>query len=339
MCVFRGSYVRFVRSLTDNSVALAGEVLGSMSQSQELVPSGSAMTYNAVEDTSMAGSNGSPLVEYPEDRVGPTRDAPERLFYVYAPTIHWHTVSTAAEDEAARRVIEQLADEAYRFGQQTEAHEHRLLEGQQGLEEFVQQEQRAKDEELASVQGSLQKLTAEQAALGDAIQLLRVRTQQMDNFAQEAEKQNLYAHEQLKQRAESYQQVNRETNATTNRRIDLLDLRLQQVEEKTRTWSIMEQRLGLLQGEVTVMKETQTELLTTMKRLDGMMQKIAARMETVSRTERREGTMSPIVEEEPDQWESSADTREIHESADQQRAADSTGSWFTTPFSGPGVTQ
>ena len=57
-----------------------------------MVSSGSEVTYNAVEDTSMAGNNGSPLVEYPEDRVGPTRDAPERLFYVYAPTIHWHMV-------------------------------------------------------------------------------------------------------------------------------------------------------------------------------------------------------------------------------------------------------
>ena len=74
--------MRFGYSLTNNLVALAGEVLGSMSQSQALVPSGSEMTYNAVEDTSMAGSNGSPLVEYPEDRVGPMRDAPERLFYV-----------------------------------------------------------------------------------------------------------------------------------------------------------------------------------------------------------------------------------------------------------------
>ena len=68
----------------------------------------------------------------------------------------------------------------------------------------MQHEQRAKDEELASVQGSLQQLNAKQAALGDAIQLLRVRAQQIDNFAQEAEKQHLYTHEQLKQRGESY---------------------------------------------------------------------------------------------------------------------------------------
>ena len=109
-----------------------------MSQSQEMVPNGSELTYNAVEDTSMAGSNGSPLVEHPDDRVGPTCGALERLFYVYAPTIHWHTVSSTGEDEPARRVIERLADEAYCFGQQTEVHECTLLEGQQGLEEFVQ---------------------------------------------------------------------------------------------------------------------------------------------------------------------------------------------------------
>ena len=85
-----------------------------------------------------------------------------------------------------------------------------------------------------------------------------------------------------------------------NRRIDLLDLRLQQVEETTRNWNLMQQQLGVLRGEVTVMKSTQTELLTTMQRLDVMMQKIAAKMETVPMTARREGTMSPIVEEEPE---------------------------------------
>ena len=99
----------------------------------------------------MVGSNGSPIVEYPKDRLGPLQDAPRRLFYVYAPTIHWHTVSSAVEDELAHRVIERLANEAYWFGQQTKEHERRLLDGQQGLEEFVQQEQKAKDDALASM--------------------------------------------------------------------------------------------------------------------------------------------------------------------------------------------
>ena len=99
----------------------------------------------------MAGSNGSPIVEYPEDRLGPTWDAPERLFYVYGPTIHWHTVSSTVEDEPAHRVIERLVDEAYHFGQQIEAHKRRLLDGQMGLEEFVQQEQKAKNDALANV--------------------------------------------------------------------------------------------------------------------------------------------------------------------------------------------
>ena len=126
-----------------------------MSQEQQLVPSGSGPIYNAVDNTSMAGSNGSPIVEYPEDRLGPTRDAPKCLFYVYAPMIHWHTVSSIVEDEPARRVIERLVDEVYRFGQQIEAHERRLLGGQVGLEDFVQQEQKAKNDALANVQGSL----------------------------------------------------------------------------------------------------------------------------------------------------------------------------------------
>ena len=101
-----------------------------MSQEQQLVSSGSGPTYNAVEDTSMAGSNVSPIVECPEDRLGPTQDAPECLFYVYALTIHWHTVSSTVEDEPTHRIIERLANEAYHFGQQTEAHERRLLDGQ-----------------------------------------------------------------------------------------------------------------------------------------------------------------------------------------------------------------
>ena len=77
----------------------------------------------------MAGSNGSPIVEYPEDRLGPSQDAPRRLFYVYAPMIHWHTMSLAVEDEPTRRLIKQLANEAYCFGQQTEEHECKLLNG------------------------------------------------------------------------------------------------------------------------------------------------------------------------------------------------------------------
>ena len=145
-----------------------------MSQEQQLVPSGSGPTYNTVDNTSMAGSNGSPIVEYPEDRLGPMQDAPERLFYVYAPTIHWHTMSSTVEDEPARRVIERLANEGYCFGQQTEVHERRLLDGQVGLEDFVQQEQKDKNDALASVQGSLQQLNVECTALGDAVQLLRV---------------------------------------------------------------------------------------------------------------------------------------------------------------------
>ena len=134
-------------------------------------------------------------------------------------------------------MIESFADKAYRFGQQTEAHKHRLLEGQQGLEEFVLQERRSKDEMLASVQGSVQQMQTESAALGDIVQLLRVCSNQVENSAQEAERRQQENTDRLQQRMEVYQQENREAKEAINKRVDLLDLRLQQVEERTEKWS------------------------------------------------------------------------------------------------------
>ena len=55
-------------------------------------------------------------MEYLDDRLGLMWDASERLFYVYAPTIRWHVVPLTVQDELAKRVIELLAYEAFRFG-------------------------------------------------------------------------------------------------------------------------------------------------------------------------------------------------------------------------------
>ena len=58
-----------------------------------------------LEDLSMNGSNGSPLViEHVEDRLGPIEDAPTRMFYIYAFVLHWHQSPTT--DEPARKAIE-----------------------------------------------------------------------------------------------------------------------------------------------------------------------------------------------------------------------------------------
>ena len=78
------------------------------------------------------------------------------------------------------------------------------------------------------------KVTKENTALGDAIQLLCVRVQQEENFAQEVNQRRESDVAHLRQRLESYAQVNAEAKEIVNRRIDLLDLRLQQVEETTR---------------------------------------------------------------------------------------------------------
>ena len=82
----------------------------------------------AIENTSIEGSNESPLVvEHPEDRIGPTEEAPNRMFYIYAPMLHWRMSPTT--NESARRAIKQLANEAFKFGQQIEQHEQLLLDG------------------------------------------------------------------------------------------------------------------------------------------------------------------------------------------------------------------
>ena len=48
--------------------------------------------------------------------------------------IHWHTVQFAVEDGPAWAAIERFADEAFRFGRQTEECERQLLEGQVNME-------------------------------------------------------------------------------------------------------------------------------------------------------------------------------------------------------------
>ena len=97
-----------------------------------------AQGFPVLDDQSMNGSNGSPLViEYLEDRLGPTKDVPTYTFYIYALVLHWHQSPTM--DECARQAIEQLADEAFQFGQQIEHHEQILLDGQQAVEAYMKE--------------------------------------------------------------------------------------------------------------------------------------------------------------------------------------------------------
>ena len=82
-------------------------------------------------DSGMNGESGNghenPLVQFPNDRVGSTEDVPNRRFFVRAPQFHWHVVQTPAIDDGARRAIECIAHDAFKFGTQTEAHQELLL--------------------------------------------------------------------------------------------------------------------------------------------------------------------------------------------------------------------
>lgn len=92
---------------------------------------------NVVDDISMHSGNVSHIVENPDDHVGPIKDTPKRLFYIYAPIIHWHVVPSTIENELAWWAIERLVDEAYCFGRQTKEHERLFLEGQKEVEVFM----------------------------------------------------------------------------------------------------------------------------------------------------------------------------------------------------------
>ena len=74
--------------------------------------------YADVSDTSMNGVSREevqgPVVVEPDDRLGPTLDQPERRFYQAAPEFHWHLTVESGVDQAARSVVEQIANDAFR---------------------------------------------------------------------------------------------------------------------------------------------------------------------------------------------------------------------------------
>ena len=147
-----------------------------MADQRQLVPVVDTDTqgFPVLDDQSMNGSNGSPLViEYPEDRLGPAEDAPTHTFYIYAPILHWHQSPTT--DESARRAIEQLADEAFRFGQQTEHHEQMLLDGQQAMEAYVKEFRTAQDQENSQLWDQVQRGIKENQSLKDELTMMRVQ--------------------------------------------------------------------------------------------------------------------------------------------------------------------
>ena len=121
-----------------------------------------------VDDTAMGNGrngNGGPIVVMPEDRRGPNEEHPQRAFYVNAPQFHWHQYVVGANDEGARAGIQQIAMEAFVFGQMTE-HRLRELEARPVAEQWI-------PEAIAEVRGRI-------AEFGERVQGHPTR----DQFAQ-----------------------------------------------------------------------------------------------------------------------------------------------------------
>ena len=111
-----------------------------MVEEQQLVlVVGKHVQYVALADELMLnGFTNLPLqIEHPEDQLGPSQEAPNRIFYIYAPVFHWHT--SLSSMNFVRRAIEQLVDEAFGYGQQTEHHEQLLLNGQLAVESCIKE--------------------------------------------------------------------------------------------------------------------------------------------------------------------------------------------------------
>ncbi len=66
------------------------------------------------DDVSMGSRTNGPMVEFADDRVGPTTDRPVQNFYLNRPQFTW--VPTGIVDNDARHATVQLAEQAFRFG-------------------------------------------------------------------------------------------------------------------------------------------------------------------------------------------------------------------------------
>ena len=90
----------------------SGSREGEHAEGHALIPYGGAAYaeggHNWAQDDSMGGSsggsNGGPLVTFPEDRLGPDADNPDRAFWINAPQFHWTVLGS--QDEVARQGLQ-----------------------------------------------------------------------------------------------------------------------------------------------------------------------------------------------------------------------------------------
>ena len=117
---------------------------------------------------------------------------------------------------------------------------------------------------LANIHGSLQERESETAAIKDKLQLLHMRIQQLENAMQGVEERQKGEVAKLHQRVTALHQGTIDVKDLAHNCADLLDLRLQCIEESARSRRFLQCSVATVQSEVAVMKSTQTELLTTM---------------------------------------------------------------------------
>ena len=131
-------------------------------------------------DESMNGQGKAPrrgpIVVEPDDRLGPTDEEPARRSYQWAPQFHWHLEVPSTIDEGARRAVEQIAGDAFRFVQQTEERDHYLqMQGSNQRLQTTEDTMTALRATLESVQHDLREAQSDYGKLEMQLALLERR--------------------------------------------------------------------------------------------------------------------------------------------------------------------
>ena len=119
----------------------------------------------------------------------------------------------------------------------------------------------------------------------------------MENAMQGMEERQKGEVAKLHQRVTALHQGTIDVKDLAHNCADLLDLRLQCIEESARSRRFLQCSVATVQSEVVVMKSTQTELLTTMQLMDKLLEKLVVNSEQGAPVGDGDGTLSPIAKE------------------------------------------
>ena len=230
--------------------------------------------------TNGEGSNGdgNPLVQFPNDRVGPTEAVPNQRFFIHAPQFHWHVVQTPTVDDGARRVIERIAHDAFNFGTQTEAHQELLLLRIQDLEAELQR----LDAKWNQTKALLHKTESELA--------LQKRKAALDLTDQEERLTRLFKEQLQALVVAMNDDIEKALNArgqsllaTMHARQDAMVAEMQKANKQTRETDRLQVQAEIAESAATSLSALETSLDTTMQTMTAIDQRVTDQLDILTK--------------------------------------------------------